>query len=417
MDINVIINDLTRSVSRQGFGNVLLLDLYSSNAYKEYDISNGLTSVLADYSDTTAAYKSALAFSKQNPNPGKIAIAGVNFGTEKTDVGSTTLTLDSGLTYSLGQTNVLPGSLVNLSDDSVAIPDSDIETIDWAAGTITLKAAPTGDVTVDSFSHLSSAASISTALDAIVADNPEFYLVITDCLNGNYLVEKAVSDWVELNDRFYVSRTNVTDPVYPVDISLNERTATGYYATDEYIDAQIAALIAATVPGSATFKFKSLTGLTPSALTAAQLTNLNSNRIIAYIVKNGVAQTNEGYTRLLGSTIRFIDIVVGRDFMKAEIVTEISTLQVNTAKIPYDDTGIQQIASALTSALNTCHDNGIIASYLNGDPQFRVNVPLLSSISPADRAVRKLTGLSADVVEAGAIETIDPLTINIVTTL
>lgn len=154
-------------------------------------------------------------------------------------------------------------------------------------------------------------------------------------------------------------------------------------------------------PGSSTWAFKTLAGVTVDALNNTQISNIETNDGNHYTATAGVNITLQG-TMASG---RFIDITRGIDFLHSQIQTGVFSQLVNTEKIPYTNLGVGAIESEVRAALVQATRLGI----LTPDPPATVQVPDVtdpSQITTTDKANRNLPGVTFSGTLAGAIHSI-----------
>ena len=115
------------------------------------------------------------------------------------------------------------------------------------------------------------------------------------------------------------------------------------------------------VPGSSTWKFKQLVGISPDYFTANQRAILigspgvsTGKTVNIYETVGGVNITEEGW--MVGG--QFIDITVGLDWLQSTIQTNVYAQLVNNPKIPYTDKGLAVIENALRQSLQQASDDG-----------------------------------------------------------
>lgn len=239
----------------------------------------------------------------------------------------------------------------------------------------------------------SKAEQLTEALSDLVANNNDFYRVLLDDTTDELI--KTVSDFAEANNKmFYTLSKNVKS-----DLTGNSRTVLFNKENDERIDGATVGFSSPRTPGSYTLKFKNLNEITADGLKPTQIAELRKKNINAYVKKYGIAQLDEAKT----ANGMYVDQVESRDYVKNQIETEIATLFVNSEKIPYDNLGIQSVATAVITALNRATDVGIVARDTGGKALFEVTYKTLNQIPKADRQKRKLTGIKFKYVEAGAI--------------
>lgn len=189
-----------------------------------------------------------------------------------------------------------------------------------------------------------------------------------------------------------------------------DMTATAAFASSKYtanfvqpaVEQAAAGLVGRAgnlTPGSATFKFKSITGLTPIDWSDEELAQLKANHQIGYLTVGANNQTSEGWT-LSGDQM---DSLLGQYFIKNEIVKAAQTLFQTHDKIAYDTDGINQLYSVVDSVLQNAADNHIILKDANGKAKYSINTISREDSSPLDVANRLYQGLSFDYEEDGAI--------------
>lgn len=156
------------------------------------------------------------------------------------------------------------------------------------------------------------------------------------------------------------------------------------------------------VPGSSTYKFKTIVGGLTDNYTDNQRNILIGNVPSGLVGKNaniyeavgGVNITQEGWM----ASGRFIDVQVGIDWLETEIQNNIYTLLVSNPKIPYTDLGAAVIQNAIIQAIKQGISNGLI----DGNSPYSVVVPPVLSESATNRANRYYPNVSFECRFAGA---------------
>ena len=393
-DIVVNISRVTAGITRAGFGIPLIL----TNTAHTFETYTTLAEVEADFATTTTVYAMATALKSQEFEVPTIAIAGVSY-TEENTVGAETLTNTAGNTYSFANTNIEVNSIAGLSDGGGAIPDADIDSIDYVAGTITFTGARTGSVTVTGYTSFNDPAAFTTLLNTLVSDGRDFYGILTE--GTNYRLQKSIDTWVATQTKLYALRTQLRPADSPV--SFTTRTGIYYHTTStEYPDAAVFGQCLPKDPGSLTWKNQTIVGITPEILTSTTVTAtaLETARYNAIIRSYGVIVTSNGF---LAQTL-FIDQQRSQDYVKIRMEENIASLLINNDKIPFDDTGIVQVVSQVEATLNDAFDNGIIAADAGGQAQFTVTSTPAADIPQQDKTDRVLRTVSFSYIEAGAVE-------------
>ena len=99
------------------------------------------------------------------------------------------------------------------------------------------------------------------------------------------------------------------------------------------------------------------------------------------------------------SSGEFADVIRGADWLKARIQEDVFAALVQEDKLPLTDAGINVIKGLILGRLWEGVSNGFLAP----DPEPNVTVPRAVDIPVADKAARKLTGVTFRAYLAGAI--------------
>lgn len=158
------------------------------------------------------------------------------------------------------------------------------------------------------------------------------------------------------------------------------------------------------VPGSNTWDFKTLVGITPDTFNDTQRQEAigiplepgkNCN---IYETVGGVNITENGF--MCGG--QYIDITVGLDWLSSTLQTNVFALMVQSPKIPYTNQGIAVIENAVHQTLLQGVANGLI----DGNSPITVSAPDVLSIPQNDRAARLLPNVTFSCRLAGAIQNV-----------
>jgi hypothetical protein len=148
-------------------------------------------------------------------------------------------------------------------------------------------------------------------------------------------------------------------------------------------------------PGSETWAFKSVNGVSIDRLSSGQESALAAKNFNHYTRTAGVNMTFDGKSGAgrYGDVVRFIDWVF------SEIQLGVVNLLVNNKKVPYTNPGAAAIQSVVAGVLQ----RGIAAGGLTDDPAPVVTVPRVQSVPAATRAQRILPDVSFAATLAGAV--------------
>jgi len=159
---------------------------------------------------------------------------------------------------------------------------------------------------------------------------------------------------------------------------------------------------------TATWKFKTLIGVSADALTTTEYNTLRGvgpdcvggKNMNCYVSVGGASIAIEGKV----ASGEFIDIIMGIDWLTARMTEGVYSAMVNNEKIPFDDGGITIVESVVRQVLKL----GIKTQFLRfdstlGNQGFRVGVPGVDETLAADRANRYFKGMTFLGRIAGAI--------------
>ena len=251
-------------------------------------------------------------------------------------------------------------------------------------------------------------ASIDAALNAIANENNDWYGVVVDqAMVANFA---DVASWVETAKKFaifWITDVNAYDPSKSTDLASvlklanRNRSAVVWHATPtggaDYPDAAWIGEGFPYEPGTSTWAYKTLNGVTPDTLLASQETALKGKNCNYYTTVGGVSITQEGKV----ASGEYIDIIIGTDWIEARLREAVYSALVNNRKIPYDDTGIAMIEGLVKGVLNEAASKGILQA-----DSIAVTVPKYADIPQADKLARKLPDVKFSALYQGAIHSV-----------
>jgi len=148
-------------------------------------------------------------------------------------------------------------------------------------------------------------------------------------------------------------------------------------------------------PGSATWKFKNLNAQTPDdQLTTTESANLKAKNANIYITVGGIAITMEGIV----SSGEYLDIMRGTDKLQARIQENVYTALAQQPKIPFTNAGGDVLGNQVKAALTEMENDGLLSPGTSV-----VTVPDVSTIPPAQRALREFGDIEFISTYAGAV--------------
>jgi hypothetical protein len=147
-------------------------------------------------------------------------------------------------------------------------------------------------------------------------------------------------------------------------------------------------------PGTVTWKFAELSGVTVDVWTSTQRTNMETDNVNFYQTTGGIGITSEGVM----SSGEFIDNTILIDWLTARIMERVFGTLANAKKVPFTDKGSDLIVAEVLAQLREGEDLG----GLETDTSY-VRAPAVSTISTADRAARHLRTIRFGARIAGAV--------------
>jgi len=148
-------------------------------------------------------------------------------------------------------------------------------------------------------------------------------------------------------------------------------------------------------PGSATWRFKNLSGTAADdELTSTEVATIQTKNVNVYVTVGGIAISMEG----IASSGEFIDIMRGTDKLQARIQENVYGALAQAPKIPYTNQGGDILGNQIRAALTESELEGLLASASSV-----VVVPNVADIPPAKRALREFGDITFTSTYAGAV--------------
>lgn len=264
-----------------------------------------------------------------------------------------------------------------------------------------------------------SSSGLATDLTAIANESTDWYGVLS-LYNSPAYVE-AVAAKVETMTKLYVpatadtacatsSDTGATDVLHVLKGDAYARTAGFFHQrASDFADGAEMGRFFPIDPGGDNWRLKTLAGVSSGWGNGAQLTSTQTGNLtdryanfyyslagVDVIGGNGKVAANE-----------YVDVIRGEDWWVAGLQTGLANLLIGANKIPFTNAGIAQVEKIIRNQ----NAAGVTAGLINpGSPPGIaapiVTVPKAGDVSSADRAARKLTGVSTTWTLAGAINQI-----------
>lgn len=413
--VSVTIDAQTTNPTQTGFGTPLLVGFHTrfSERVRFYE---QLADMLSDgFTTSDALYKMARACLAQNPRPSQVAIGRLttastmivnlvpvvrNSHEYTVEINGTefSFTSDSGA----ADTEIVAGLIAAINAGSEPVTASGTTTLTLTAdvaGTVFELVADYADFSIQNVT--TDGSGIAAQLAAISVENDTWYGVAMDSC-GKAEIE-ACAAYLETvkkigvfatgdSDVLGASTTDVASSLQ--DDSLDRCPLIFSRSPHDYPNAAALGRMLPETPGAATWKFKTLAGVTVDTFTATERTNMRAKSCNFYETIAGVSILQEG----VSPSGEFVDVTILVDWLAARIQEAVYGVAVNLKKIPFTDIGIALVENAIRGVLQLAVSNGGLV-----EDTLQVIVPRASAINPSDKAARRLTGVSFQGVLAGAI--------------
>lgn len=439
--VNLAITRATRVPSVAGFSTIAIFSQEASSMFgadvkvKTYSVATALTQMAADgFSTDGATYKAVQAIASQSPRPINVRVISqkpdaakrVEIEISLVAAGDYTITID-GDAYTQTEADASRTQTAILSDLATKIdagPDK-IIVGGVAQDKLTLYAAVGVDfsITVSENMTLTETSAVINAvgeLNAARDENDDWYFLIETANDEDQI--KLLAAHVETIKKLYFYQTYDSDALTKA--AMGDTTTLPAFlkgksydrtigvanlneaSFNEFKSAAWAANRGVFQPGSTTWKFKSLRGVSPDNFTTQVLTNLEGKNINSYVALGGTGINifQEGIV----ASGEYIDIMRGTDALTARIQQLVLTLLTTEGKVPFTDAGIETVGLQVERALNEYVNYGLLVGPEVTDdndeslgPQ--VTVPTRAQTSASDRAKRQLNNVTFTANYAGAV--------------
>lgn len=419
-------------ISRAGFGTPLLASHNASFA-ESTRIYTSLVDVQVDFVATSPESLAATAIFAQSPKPTRLKIAKLGSAPTKACTLNIATVRDSHKYEIIVKGEGVTPETIDFTSDSTATDGEIVIGLvaalnavvgkNFTAAGATSPFTVTGDAAGDWFSleivdvtditlqedHADPG--INAELTALVLEDNDWYTLHTFYNSVAYVA--AAAAWIETQKKIYVFDVNDTDAIQVAEATstdviddideANYKRSMGAYhqAPDQMMAAAWMGRLLPTDPGSATWKFKTLSGVVVRTLSATQRSNLTDKRGNGYEESGGLSHTFEGTvgdnTRAFMDTTRFID------FLEDDMTKEVFGILAGADKIPYTDDGVAAVEAGVRAALRRGVDSGGLAE----DPEPTVTVPKVADVASADKALRLLPDIKFSATLAGAVHKVE----------
>lgn len=415
--VDVTISNETVVPSRVGFGTPLILGFHTrfGERARLYTSTKGMTD--DGFALTDPEYKMAVKILSQNPKVKQFIVG--RCANAPTQVENITPIVQNSHTYTV----TIDGIEATYASDASATAQEIVEGIATAvnaampvdtviASEDNVKVTLTSEVAGRLFElnvvradwtrdDVSADPGLVADLQAITIVNDDYY-TIHPTFNGT-LSAIALAGEVETKKKILLVNSADGDIVAGTGLGADlkalayVRTVSAYHLLPhEYMTAAWAGKVLPQDPGSSTWKFKTLAGITPDGgFTSAQLAFMRGDNVNFYQTIAGVNMTEEGYS----ASGEYIDVTQGIDWLSQIIAEDVFSLLASSPKIPYTDIGVAAVENVVRGDMKKAVNVGFLAA----DPAPVVTVPLVADISIADKAARLLPDVNFSGTLAGAV--------------
>jgi len=411
--IDIQISRETTAVSRAAFNIPMFLATHTAFSERVRTYSS-LQALSSDFDSTSNVYVAASKLFGQEIRPPQIVVG--RKASDSVEVSLTEVTGTAVISYNGSEVSTdisgaadAAAAVLLIEADFTSAAISGVDFTDNLDGTFNVSPAVFGQDFSFSTSNQFSKTYPSTeswvdALDAVSNVNNEWYALVAETHAAEDVL--LIAGAVEARKKIFGTSTDdteVTNATSVDDVALSlsdlgyQRTFVVYSegANTQYPEAAWIGGQLPEQPGSNTWKFKSLSGVTVSGLNSTQSGAAKAKNANTYERVGGVTITSEG--TMAGG--EFIDVIIFVDWLEARMRESIFFRLINTKKIPYTQAGVTIIENEIRRVLAEGITNGGLAP----NPQPTVSVPNVLSLDPNLRATRTLEGISFEGRLAGAI--------------
>lgn len=423
--VTVSITSATVTPTRPGFGTSMVLankvPATFTNRVRSYSSTSEM--VTAGFLTTDPAYLAVTKIFSQNPRP---AAAKVGRRATKT-VQSLQLTVTSAV-----QNEIYSGKIAGVAFTYTVLAAATTTTVatalellieaiagvDSTSSVAVITFGPTGatpGVLIDvselssnfTFKDVSTNAGVAADLEACNTEDPDWFGLVLDSQSEVEL--NAAAAWIETKPKIMSgnsSDSDIWDSVSTTDIASDFKAAAYANSGVLYSGKQLLSYSGAAwqgnrfvaAPGSDTWAYKTLRGVTVDVLTSGQRSAILAKNANVYTAVAGVNVTEFG---TVGSG-EYFDVRRGIYWLQSEIRIRVFAALANAAKIPYTDKGVDTIVAIVMG----CLADGIRAGLLANDPYPIVTAPKVADVDPVTRGTRRLPDVKFTANLAGAIHTV-----------
>lgn len=425
--VTIQISSNSRNAAVPGFGipAVMLYHTVFPEMWREY--SDTLSMITDGFAPNSAAVLIATAIFDQDPTLSKIVIGRMNACPSFTQV----LTITSSTQGAHVRAKVIDSNgTVQQLDYAIGAAETTTtvatafelltEAVTGVASSSSAAAITITPVSADGYKpyfydlencgiHETTAdADYDDALTALMAVKNDWYGIVTDTQSPANVAKIAA--FALTNKKLYFVSTQADSELdgtgtlgSDLKALSNDRTVILYHANPaQFAAAAWMAVGFAKTPGSITWANKTLRGVTFDLLTTTQETNLTTDNENNYQEIAALGHTGPGVV----TSGEWIDVVHGTDALKADLQAAVWTAMANADKIPFTDAGLDLISAQISAVLKKYEGDKNVPGLLTPGSS-KVIMPAASSISAADKKLRRLRNVRFSAKYSSAIHAVD----------
>ena len=409
--IEINISRETAAVAQTNFNVPLFISAHTKFAERARSYSS-LKAVAEDFSVTDSAYVAAQKLFGQVLTPSRIVIGrrlvpSSTVSISAAAAGTYTLTInDIPFAFVATGSNTAIQIATGLKSAYNVTPITGVTVTDNLDGTLTIASSVGYSLEVSNNMSQANSPSTESWVDSINAittvDNSWYAVMIESHLEADVL---AVAGQVEGTKKVFatssqataVKTTSTTDVFSKLKALGYQRTFGIYSATadTQFPEASWVGYQLQEQPGSNTWAYKALGGVTVSVLSDTESTNIHNKNASTYETVGGLNSTIGA--KMFGG--EWIDVIIFVDWLEARMKERLWSRMVNSKKIPFTAAGAAIIEAEIRGQLN----DGVRVGGLSPSPAPTVDVPDVLTLSTNARAQRIFEGIKFEARLAGAI--------------
>lgn len=418
--VNVSITVSTSQVTRAGFGTALIAG-YTTAFPERVRSYTSLTALAADI-PSGPIYTAAQRLFAQNPKVTTVKVGRrANAFTQECELIPKNFTAGfeytvsvngNDATYTVVALDTITEVLAGL-ESAINGLGLDLTTSDVSGTELTITADNAGEFFVfDGFEEADISFKDTTSLtpddlsddlDAIEAEDSDWYCLLLDSNSPDEIEEAA--DWIATKYKIFGASTSdflvlgggTTDNIAYTLSNASQPNTFLIYNGDHgsHPAAAWAGVMLPKDPGSATWAYKTLAGISVDAISSTQQGNLEGDNCNHYLSVGGVSITRYGVV----ADGEYIDVVRFVHWLHARLQERIYSLLTTSDKIPYTDPSVDMIKAQILAQLQ----EGIGKGGLAASPEPVVTAPAVADVSAGDKSGRLLPDVEFTATLAGAI--------------